>query len=163
MYVARACRLSSFARWTPVGGHLAPRPSTPIPPQTSQMFISSCFMTHKLIGRTDFHGQVLRYTALVAGILYGFQHQRTLYKKQQDHKDSEEYAHKEALIRKAKEEYRKKTSPPSGGTYITHHPPHFLSPSRGLADDGSITVITDPEDSRFDLEKFLQYVTEQKH
>ncbi|KAF8455676.1 ATP synthase E chain-domain-containing protein [Terfezia claveryi] len=81
---------------------------------------------------------VLRYTALAAGILYGIQHQRTLYKKQQQHKDSEEYAHKEALIRKAKEEYKKKTSPPSG-------------------------VITDPEDSRFDLEKFLQYVAELKH
>jgi len=48
------------------------------------------------------------------GVLYGVQHQRTLYKKEQKHKDSEEYAHKEALIRKAKEEYKKKTSPPSG-------------------------------------------------
>lgn len=92
------------------------------------------------------------------GVLYGFQHQRTLYKRAEEHKDAQEYAHKEALIQKAKEEYKQKKNP-SGGTPPS--PIHFAPSWTWLM--MSEIVITNPDDSRFDMEKFLQHVSEQKH
>ncbi|RPA77883.1 hypothetical protein BJ508DRAFT_416815 [Ascobolus immersus RN42] len=80
---------------------------------------------------------VLRWSALAAGVFYGFSHQRTLYKQAEKHHEQEEYNHKAQLIEQAKAEYKKKTSPPSG-------------------------LITDPDDSRFDLEAFLKAKSEEK-
>ncbi|KAL2070904.1 hypothetical protein VTL71DRAFT_13930 [Oculimacula yallundae] len=75
---------------------------------------------------------VLRYSALGAGIFYGFYHQSQLTaasKLAAIHKD---YAHKENLIKQAKSEFAKKNAPASKGG-----------------------VISDPNDSRFDLEALL--------
>ncbi|KAF8467765.1 ATP synthase E chain-domain-containing protein [Kalaharituber pfeilii] len=84
---------------------------------------------------------VLRYTALGAGIVYGFLHQRTIYNRAEKAKDAAEYAHKEALIRQAKAEWANRHSPKS-----------------------TSGVITDPNDSRFDLEAFLKSIeAESKH
>jgi len=81
---------------------------------------------------------VLRYSALGAGVIYGFIHQRTIYTQAEKQKDSAEYAHKEALIRQAKAEWAKRNPPK-------------------ISTSG---VITDPTDSRFDLEVFLQSIAE---
>ncbi|KAL1963860.1 hypothetical protein VTN77DRAFT_7792 [Rasamsonia byssochlamydoides] len=79
---------------------------------------------------------VLRYSALVAGVVYGVWHQSSLNTQARRAELDREYKHKEALIEQAKAEWRKKTAPPEKKT------------------EGGL--ITDPEDSRFDLEAFLQ-------
>ncbi|KAL1986903.1 hypothetical protein VTN96DRAFT_5320 [Rasamsonia emersonii] len=80
---------------------------------------------------------VLRYSALVAGLVYGLWHQSSLNAQAKRAEIEREYKHKESLIEQAKAEWRKKTAPPEQKTETA-----------GL--------ITDPEDSRFDLEAFLQ-------
>ncbi|KAI9753446.1 MAG: hypothetical protein M4579_005166 [Chaenotheca gracillima] len=79
---------------------------------------------------------ILRYSALGLGIFYGIYHQTSLSTRQKVAKVDREYAHKEALIAKAKAEYVKKTMPPESKT-------------------ASGGVIEDPNDSRFDLEAYL--------
>ncbi|KAH8149559.1 uncharacterized protein LAJ45_06188 [Morchella importuna] len=77
---------------------------------------------------------VLRYTALGAGVFYGFTHQRKLSAQAKVRQAQNEYNHKEALIMQAKAEWAKKNAPKSVGP------------------DG---LITDPNDPRFDMEAFL--------
>lgn len=60
--------------------------------------------------------QVLRYSALVLGIFYGFTHQRTLNTNAKAAQAEHEYKHKESLIQKAKREYAKKHLPPQSKT-----------------------------------------------
>ncbi|PGH09613.1 hypothetical protein AJ79_05669 [Helicocarpus griseus UAMH5409] len=79
---------------------------------------------------------VLRYSALFAGIFYGITHQSSLTSQAKQAQIDREYSRKEALIEQARAEYAKKNAPPESKT-----------PSGG--------VITDPEDKRFDLEAFL--------
>jgi len=79
---------------------------------------------------------VLRWSALGLGIFYGFYHQTKLTTQTKLNEIDREYKHKENLIQKAKAEYAKKTSPQSSQT----------------EGDG---VITDPMDSKFDLEAYL--------
>ncbi|KAI9934446.1 hypothetical protein ASPWEDRAFT_175175 [Aspergillus wentii DTO 134E9] len=79
---------------------------------------------------------VLRYSALVTGLVYGVYHQSSLNSQTRRAETDREYARKERLIEQAKAEWKKKTSPQE-----------TKSQSSGL--------ITDPEDSRFDLEAFL--------
>lgn len=55
--------------------------------------------------------QVLRYSALGAGIFYGFYHQRTIYATQRTEQAKQEYAHKQKLIDQAKAEYSKTKAP----------------------------------------------------
>ena len=55
--------------------------------------------------------QVLRYSALLFGIFYGFTHQRTITSNAEASKTQAAYAHKESLIEKAKAEWVKKTLP----------------------------------------------------
>ncbi|KAL2004950.1 hypothetical protein VTN00DRAFT_2800 [Thermoascus crustaceus] len=79
---------------------------------------------------------VLRYSALVAGLVYGAYHQSTINSHAKAAEIEREYKRKEALIEQAKQEWKKKTAPQE------------QKPEAG-------GIITDPEDSRFDLEAFL--------
>ncbi|EEH33672.1 hypothetical protein PAAG_04721 [Paracoccidioides lutzii Pb01] len=79
---------------------------------------------------------VLRYSALFAGVLYGFYHQSTVKSQAKQAQIDREYSRKQLLIEQAKAEYAKKNAPP--GIKST-----------------SQRVITDPEDKRFDLEAFI--------
>ncbi|CAI7573383.1 hypothetical protein N7533_008903 [Penicillium manginii] len=80
---------------------------------------------------------VLRYSALVAGLVYGVYHQSSLTSQTKRAEIEHEYTRKERLIEQAKAEWRKKTQPQETKTQ-----------SSGL--------ITDFSDPKFDLEAFLQ-------
>ncbi|CAG8901822.1 unnamed protein product [Penicillium nalgiovense] len=54
---------------------------------------------------------VLRYSALVAGLVYGVYHQSSLNSVTKRTEIEHEYARKERLIEQAKAEYKKKTQP----------------------------------------------------
>lgn len=60
--------------------------------------------------------QVLRYSALLFGIFYGFSHQRTITANNKASHVEHEYKHKESLIEKAKLEWKKKNLPPEAKT-----------------------------------------------
>lgn len=60
--------------------------------------------------------QVLRYSALIFGIAYGFQHQRTITSNAKIQHAQKEYQHKADLIQKAKAEWAKKSLPPESKT-----------------------------------------------
>ncbi|KAI9702148.1 MAG: hypothetical protein M1836_001493 [Candelina mexicana] len=79
---------------------------------------------------------VIRYSALAFGAFYGFSHQASLTTQEKLAADKHEYDKKESLIQRAKAEYTKKTMPPEKKT-----------------EGGGI--ITDPNDSKFDLEAYL--------
>ncbi|MCJ1351591.1 MAG: hypothetical protein MMC33_001575 [Icmadophila ericetorum] len=79
---------------------------------------------------------VLRYSALGAGIFYGVYHQSALSSQAKIHETNREYAAKQNLIAKAKAEWTKKNLPADKKT------------SGG-------GVITDPMDPKFDLEAYL--------
>ncbi|KAJ3895356.1 ATP synthase E chain-domain-containing protein [Lentinula edodes] len=76
---------------------------------------------------------VARYSALFAGVLYGFYHRRTLQAAHNENKVQHAAHDREHLIAEAKEAWKKKQTPARS------------------SDD----VITDPEDPRFDLEKLI--------
>ncbi|KAJ6120306.1 hypothetical protein N7523_004586 [Penicillium sp. IBT 18751x] len=80
---------------------------------------------------------VFRYSALVAGIVYGVYHQSSLNSIAKRTEIEHEYARKERLIEQAKAEWKKKTQPQE-----------VPQQSTGL--------ITDPENPKFDLEAFLK-------
>ncbi|KAE8215553.1 hypothetical protein CF327_g1195 [Tilletia walkeri] len=77
---------------------------------------------------------VVRYTALVSGIAYGITHRRTLQSRADAAAEKAEYKRKEELIAKAKESYKNRLVAQSAG-------------GNG--------VISDPNDPKFDLEKWL--------
>ncbi|CAI7652380.1 unnamed protein product [Penicillium glandicola] len=79
---------------------------------------------------------VLRYSALVAGLVYGVYHQSSLNSVTKRAEVEHEYARKERLIEQAKAEYKKKTQPQQE------------TQTSGL--------ITNFEDPKFDLEAFLK-------
>ncbi|KAG4432708.1 hypothetical protein IFR05_011808 [Cadophora sp. M221] len=79
---------------------------------------------------------VLRYSALGAGIFYGFYHQAKLSSASKLAAINREYERKESLINQAKAEFSKKNAPAKPST-------------------GSGGIISDPNDSRFDLEALL--------
>ncbi|KAK3496982.1 ATP synthase E chain-domain-containing protein [Neurospora hispaniola] len=56
---------------------------------------------------------VLRYSALAAGIFYGFTHQRSISAAEKAAAAQREYEHKQELINKAKEAYAKSKQPVS--------------------------------------------------
>ncbi|KAL2037645.1 hypothetical protein N7G274_009590 [Stereocaulon virgatum] len=80
--------------------------------------------------------QVLRYSALATGIVYGIYHQSAILAKTKTDQIDKEYQQKSGLIQKAKAEWVKKTMPRESKT-----------------EGGG--VITDPMDSKFDLEAYL--------
>lgn len=68
--------------------------------------------------------QVLRYSALAAGAVYGVYHQTSLNSQARRAEADREYARKAQLIEQAKAEWKKKTAPqepqtqqPSGGMF----------------------------------------------
>ena len=52
--------------------------------------------------------QVVRYTALATGILYGFVHNRTVQKQHAEHQAHHKQHHQEELLAKAKEAWKQK-------------------------------------------------------
>jgi hypothetical protein len=93
--------------------------------------------------------QVLRYSALGAGIFYGIYHQAKLSSASKLAAINREYEHKQSLINQAKAEFSKKNAPAvpktgSGGStfYSRNHQPPPASPNRErmaiavLLDDG---------------------------
>ncbi|KAJ5312311.1 hypothetical protein PENANT_c011G05092 [Penicillium antarcticum] len=81
---------------------------------------------------------VLRYSALVAGLVYGVYHQSSLNSITKRTEIEHEYARKERLIEQAKAEYKKKTQP------------------QEIKTQQPTGLITNFEDPKFDLEAFLQ-------
>ncbi|KAG6841561.1 hypothetical protein C0991_009596 [Blastosporella zonata] len=75
--------------------------------------------------------QVVRYTALFTGVAYGFYHHRSLQAKHDQHKLEHAVHTRERLVVEAKEAWKRRN------------------------DAKNSTLITDTEDSRFDLEKLL--------
>lgn len=57
--------------------------------------------------------QVLRYSALVAGLVYGVYHQSSLNSQTRHAEAHREYERKANLIEQAKAEWKKKTAPPA--------------------------------------------------
>ncbi|TQS37298.1 hypothetical protein Golomagni_02232 [Golovinomyces magnicellulatus] len=86
---------------------------------------------------------VLRYSVLGAGLIYGFLHQSKLSSAAKLSNTTKEYQRREALIAQAKAEYAKKNQPSSS-----------LS--------NSFEAKLDPNNSKFDLEAFLMKVAEEK-
>ncbi|KAK6336428.1 hypothetical protein TWF696_001983 [Orbilia brochopaga] len=76
---------------------------------------------------------ILRWSFLAFGVLYGFQHQRTLYKQEREHHAKQEWDRQEKLIELAKAEYQKSLLPPEKRN----------------------TIISNPDDPKFDLEAYL--------
>ncbi|KAJ3774374.1 ATP synthase E chain-domain-containing protein [Lentinula raphanica] len=76
---------------------------------------------------------VARYSALFAGVFYGFYHRRTLQAAHNESKVQHAAHDREHLIAEAKEAWKNKQ----------------------VAEKPSDDVITDPEDPRFDLEKLI--------
>lgn len=76
--------------------------------------------------------QVLRYSALAAGVVYGLYHQSSLNSSAKTARIDQEYSRKESLIKQAKEEWQKKNSPPQpkaeGGMWFFFF---FPTPSSG--------------------------------
>ncbi|KAJ4000194.1 ATP synthase E chain-domain-containing protein [Lentinula boryana] len=74
-----------------------------------------------------------RYSALFAGVFYGFYHRRTLQAAHNENKVQHAAHDREHLIAEAKEAWQRKQ----------------------VIASSSDDVITDPEDPRFDLEKLI--------
>ncbi|KAJ2971290.1 hypothetical protein NQ176_g7766 [Zarea fungicola] len=83
---------------------------------------------------------VLRWSALAAGVFYGFSHQRTITAGQKANHSKHEYEKKQKLIDEAKAEYAKQKNP---------------------APAAKDNVITDVNSPQFDLEKFLTKVAQE--
>jgi F-type H+-transporting ATP synthase subunit e len=116
--------------------------------------------------------QVLRYSALGAGVLYGFYHQRTITASTKRAEAQREYEHKQELIRKAKDEYTKSRQPalstPATGGGEFWRPKYRRRPAEaasGLvcesAADNRI-VKQDPMSPNFDMEAFMNDLMQQK-
>lgn len=109
--------------------------------------------------------QVLRYTALGLGVLYGFSHQRKISATQKAETAKQEYEHKESLIQKAKAEYARLNRPVAagnGGMLRLCATAKRMSSTSPVSWNGirepiltSMPVIRDPMDPNFDLETFL--------
>ncbi|KAF9004511.1 hypothetical protein BDZ89DRAFT_1080468 [Hymenopellis radicata] len=77
---------------------------------------------------------VIRYTALFSGIVYGWSHRRSLQAAHTAHKIEHAEHERERLIAEAKEAWKRKQ-----------------------ASKGKDSIVTDPEDPRFDLEKLFAH------
>jgi F-type H+-transporting ATP synthase subunit e len=98
---------------------------------------------------TEYSFKVVRYSALVFGIAYGWYHRKTLQTTYDKHKIERAVHEREDLIAAAKEAYRrqKEARNDTSGRFSpgSFHCGIELVPA----------VIMDPEDPRFDLEKLL--------
>lgn len=77
---------------------------------TSQ-FYSQFYPFLSLKGRTNSGFQVLRWSALGLGVVYGVWHQSSLSAQAKHNHIQREHQHQTSLIEKAKEEYKKRLSP----------------------------------------------------
>ncbi|CAH0016183.1 unnamed protein product [Clonostachys rhizophaga] len=123
---------------------------------------------------------VLRWSALAVGVFYGFSHQRSITAAQRAQHDQHEYQEKQKKIDQAKAEYAKQKNPAPASSSDGMSAPVLENPSLGVPferlegpraqfevarenpTDSRILVITDPTDPKFDLEKLLLKVSEQK-
>ncbi|KIH89661.1 mitochondrial ATPase, f0 complex, subunit e [Sporothrix brasiliensis 5110] len=87
---------------------------------------------------------VLRYSALGLGVLYGFYHQRTINSSDKAAAAKRAYEHKQSLINQAKAEYTKLRSP---------------SPAASATSSG---LNQDPMDPKFDLEAYFEALMKEK-
>ena len=98
---------------------------------------------------------VVRYSALIAGIGYGIMHGQKLQAKYDDRVEKQAIKHREDQIKKAKEEYAKiraaKLAPasPNGMFKISMYDANLFF--------SCTAVVSDPEDPNFDLEKLLKH------
>ncbi|KAI0095249.1 ATP synthase E chain-domain-containing protein [Irpex rosettiformis] len=76
---------------------------------------------------------VVRYTALLSGVFYGITHRRTLQKEHDHEKKHHAIQEREHLIAEAKEAWKRKQE----------------------AGSNKDSIVTDPEDPKFDLEKLV--------
>ena len=82
---------------------------------------------------------VVRYTALGSGIIYGIWHRRTLQTRLNNERAHEEELRHQNLVQQAKEAWRRKN------------------------DSSLSNLITDPDDPKFDIEKLIaKYEAESK-
>lgn len=126
--------------------------------------------------------QVLRWGALVFGVFYGFTHQQAIHSKDKQAAYQHEYDQKSKLISQAKAKFAEQNAPKNGDGGKSHHMEDVaetgdvcwqsesttaeLSRSRNrfahTATDICVpTVITNLEDPKFDLEKYLDKVTKE--
>lgn len=107
---------------------------------------------------------VLRWSALGGGLFYGLYHQSTIKAADKLAASRAEYERKENLIQQAKAAYVKKTQPQdkfnSGCEFLSSKTPARITISGTLGMlqghwTDTIAVITDPEDPKFDLEKYV--------
>ncbi|CAE6406935.1 unnamed protein product [Rhizoctonia solani] len=80
---------------------------------------------------------VVRYTALGAGILYGIVHRRTLQTRLDNERAHQEETRHLELVQQAKEAWKRKN-------------------------DTSSSLVTDPDDPRFDIDKLIAKYDESK-
>ena len=98
---------------------------------------------------------VVRYSALIAGIGYGIMHGQKLQAKYDDRVEKQAIKHREDQIKKAKEEYAKiraaKLAPasPNGMFKFSMYDANLFF--------FCTAVVSDPEDPNFDLEKLLKH------
>lgn len=82
-----------------------------------ELWLCSCLDTLNLkASYADLTSQVLRYSALGAGIFYGLYRQANISAQAKLAQVEREYKHKQSLIEKAKLEYSKKNTPASAKT-----------------------------------------------
>jgi len=101
--------------------------------------------------------QVIRYTALFSGVLYGWYHRRTLQAENEKHQIEYAIHHREHLITEARQAWKRKQE---AAKDTTGQPQHFafarlFVKMHFVTDAHRYTVVTDPEDPRFDLEKLI--------
>ncbi|WWC65785.1 uncharacterized protein I303_108407 [Kwoniella dejecticola CBS 10117] len=77
---------------------------------------------------------VVRWSALIGGIFYGIVHQSTVQSQYDEKKAAHAVSHRAHLIEEAKKAYAAKKAEKTGGS----------------------SLITDPEDPKFDLEKLVE-------
>lgn len=119
--------------------------------------------------------QVLRWSALVFGVFYGFTHQSAIYSSDKKAAAQQEWDHKVKLIDQAKAKYAEKNRPAGsgdGGESRFVVPYTWISGGLDKLDfmhfdgkagdeefaDTLLSVITNPDDPKFDLEKYLTKV-----
>lgn len=113
--------------------------------------------------------QVLRWSALAAGLFYGFSHQRAITATQKAEHEKHHYEKKQKLIEQAKAEYAKQKNPTpaagddgaSCGITFPRGPSPTQGPSMASTSANSFAVITDVNSPQFDLEKFLVKVAKE--
>ncbi|KAF3909056.1 hypothetical protein ABW21_db0202138 [Orbilia brochopaga] len=110
---------------------------------------------------------ILRWSFLAFGVLYGFQHQRTLYKQEREHHAKQEWDRQEKLIELAKAEYQKSLLPPekrntsqspiqsAGHVDLARYPMPIDAGYIQALTTICATVISNPDDPKFDLEAYL--------